>query len=174
MLAFFSEPKPAYGLPDLAAPPTSTTYFSFWGRQAREVACSPSFSPKAKLLRVSAAGHLSFPACWLLQKTLRSLSARPRIACLSLWANREEQLDTSPHCLPCTESRMVTFQMERGLRRSPPCQAWFWLSGIRKVLCGNIGAGLRSLSRSTEERGREHHFLTPPDALCSWACISVA
>lgn len=42
MLAFFTEPKPAHDLPDLAAPSASTTYFSFWGQQAREEAYSPS------------------------------------------------------------------------------------------------------------------------------------
>lgn len=42
MLVFFSEPKAAHGLPDLTAPLTSTTYFSFWGRHAQEVECSPS------------------------------------------------------------------------------------------------------------------------------------
>lgn len=42
MLAFFSEPKLAHGLLDLTAPLTSTTYFSLWGRQVQEVACSPS------------------------------------------------------------------------------------------------------------------------------------
>lgn len=117
MLAFFSEPKPAYGLPDLAAPAASTMYFDFWERQAREVARSSSFSPKAKILRISVAERLSFPSCWLLQKMPGSFLVRPPYCslCLSGWANCEEQVDTSPHFLLCTESRMVIFQTERGL-----------------------------------------------------------
>lgn len=129
MLAFFSEPKPAHGLPDLAAPLTSTTYFSFWGRQAQEVICSPS---QGKLLKFSVVGHLHFSACWLLQKTTRSLLFRLSnytfIRAHWWWGENWY----SPYLLPYMESRMVISQMERCLIHSLLAKHGFGYVGSEK------------------------------------------
>lgn len=172
MLAFFSEPKPAHGLPDLAAPLTSTTYFSSWGRQAREVECSPSQSKAPPqvfgsrtfvlfCLLTTAKDHEKFviqPA--KLHVYQGSLLVRRKLILLLTSSHAEEQDGDFP------DGKMSD--------SFPPWQAWVWLCGIRRVLCGNREAGLCSVSRSVEERGRDHCFLTPPDMLCSWTGIFMA
>lgn len=161
MLAFFCEPKPSHGLPDLAAPLTSTTYFSFWGRQAQEVACSPSQGKDPRVF--SSRTFVLFCTCWLLQKTTRSLSFRlPNYVFIRAhwWWGENWHFPSPP---PIHEEQDGDFPDGKMSEFFPPCQAWVWLCGIRKVLCGNREAGLCSVSWSVEERGRDHHFLIPLD-----------
>lgn len=165
MLAFFSEPKPAHGLPDLAAPLTSTTYFSFWGRQAQEVICSLSQGKAPQVF-----SSRTFALFCLLTTTKDHekfviQAVKLHIYQGSLMVRRKLILPLPP---PIHGEQDGDFPDGKMFDSFPPCQAWVWLCGIRKVLCGNRETGFCSVSRSVEERERDHHFLTSPDMLCSW------